>query len=57
MESTRKALACGCSVEPSRDFLGRVVGTIVERGTACVREDHLPGRIVLMPGRDNAKPE
>lgn len=57
MESTRKALACGCSAETSRDFLGRVVGTIVERGTACVREDHLPGRIVLMPGRENAKPE
>jgi hypothetical protein len=47
-------LTCGCEVTTSRDFLGRVVGTIRERSTRCNREDHLPGKVVLMPGRDNA---
>lgn len=47
-------LTCGCSVTTARDFLGRVVGTIVERAAACSRDDHVPGKTVLMPGRENA---
>jgi hypothetical protein len=47
-------LTCGCQVVTSRDFLGRVVGTIRTRSAGCGREDHGPGRVVLMPGRDNA---
>jgi hypothetical protein len=47
-------LACGCQVKTSRDFLGRVVGTIVVRSDRCEREDHVPGHAVLMPGRENA---
>ncbi|MGH9347539.1 MAG: hypothetical protein ACRD26_09765 [Vicinamibacterales bacterium] len=49
-------LACGCGVEVSRDFLGRVVGTIVVKGGACPRDDHEPGRVLIMPGRENARP-
>jgi hypothetical protein len=49
-------LACGCRVETRRDFLGRVIGTVVEKGGECPREDHEPGRVVVMPGRDNARP-
>lgn len=47
-------LTCGCAVATSRDFLGRVVGTITERAAACGREDHVSGKTVLMPGRENA---
>jgi hypothetical protein len=47
-------LACGCAVRTARDFLGRVTGTIVERGAQCPRNDHQTGHVVLMPGRDNA---
>ena len=47
-------LTCGCEVTTSRDFLGRVVGTILVRSNDCSREDHVPGRVVLMPGRENA---
>ncbi|HVB38286.1 MAG TPA: hypothetical protein VND92_07095 [Vicinamibacterales bacterium] len=47
-------LTCGCQVETRRDFLGRVVGTIVERGEGCTRPDHAPGQQVVMPGRENA---
>jgi len=54
---TTATLACGCDVRPSRDFLGRTVGTIVSRGAACPRDDHQPGRVVLMPGREHARPE
>jgi hypothetical protein len=49
-------LNCGCQVTTSRDFLGRVVGTIRTRSTRCSRDDHLPGKVVLMPGRENAGP-
>jgi hypothetical protein len=52
-----QTLGCGCRVEASRDFLGRVVGTIVEKGAQCPRVDHEPGRTVIMPGRENARPE
>jgi hypothetical protein len=48
-------LTCGCRVETSRDFLGRVVGRVIEKGSACGRGDHEPGRMVVMPGRDNAR--
>jgi hypothetical protein len=51
------ALACGCRVTTSRDFLGRTVGRIVERGDACARDDHQPGVVLLMPGREHARPE
>jgi hypothetical protein len=50
-------LACGCRVETSRDFLGRVVGKIVEKGAACVKPEHAVSGVVIMPGRDNARPE
>ena len=49
-------LTCGCTVTTGRDFLGRGIGTIVTRGDTCVRADHDPGRVVLLPGRQNAAP-
>ena len=49
-------LACGCQVTTSRDFLGRVVGTIRTPAARCGREDHATGKVVLMPGRENAGP-
>lgn len=52
-----KILNCGCRVRTGRDFLGRVVGTVIERGPSCARDDHVPGRVVLMPGRESARPE
>ena len=53
----RKTLGCGCVVRTYRDFLGRVVGTIVARGDACPRAEHVPEAVVIMPGRENARPE
>jgi len=53
----RKLLACGCQVQTHRDFLGRVVGTILTRGAECAREEHEPGRVLIMPGRENARPQ
>jgi len=50
-----KALPCGCRVTTARDFLGRVVGTIVQRDESCSRSDHQPGQVVVMPGRENAR--
>lgn len=55
-ESGLLRLNCGCQVVTHRDFLGRVVGTIQARGALCRREDHVPGRVVLMPGRGHAGP-
>jgi len=52
-----QALPCGCTVRTSRDFLGRVVGTIVTRGESCGRADHKPGHVLVMPGRAHARPE
>jgi hypothetical protein len=52
-----KVLTCGCHVDVSRDFLGRAVGTILEKGASCTRADHELGRVVVMPGRDSARPE
>lgn len=51
------ALPCGCRVRTSRDFLGRTVGTVEDRGAACPRADHQPGKVLLMPGREHARPE
>jgi hypothetical protein len=56
-EITRKTLPCGCQVETARDFLGRVVGTVVVKGEACAQTSHVPGQVVLMPGREHARPE
>ena len=52
-----KTLPCGCEVDTSRDFLGRVVGTVLKRGDQCTRVEHTPGQVVIMPGRENARPE
>jgi hypothetical protein len=56
MDQPPVRLTCGCEVTTGRDFLGRVVGTISVRSTGCARDDHAPGHVVLMPGRDNAGP-
>jgi hypothetical protein len=52
-----KFLGCGCHVETSRDFLGRVVGRILEKHPSCQVANHQPGVVVIMPGRENARPE
>jgi hypothetical protein len=52
-----KTLACGCRVRTYRDFLGRMVGTIVTRGTECTKDEHAANHTVVMPGRENARPE
>jgi len=52
-----KTLPCGCEARTYRDFLGRVVGTIVTRSPTCQRGDHAVGQTVIMPGRENARPE
>lgn len=56
-ETARKTLPCGCQVDTQRDYLGRVVGTIVARGEACPRPEHVSGHVVVMPGREHARPE
>jgi hypothetical protein len=56
-ESARKTLPCGCQVDTARDFLGRVVGTIVSQGPGCQQAQHAPGQVVIMPGRENARPD
>ena len=56
-DPVRKTLACGCQVDTVRDFLQRVVGTIVVRGDACQNAQHVPGQVVIMPGREHARPE
>ena len=53
----RKTLPCSCQVDATRDFLGRVVGTIVVHGDQCTNAAHVPGHVVVMPGRENARPE
>lgn len=54
---TRKNLPCGCVVDTHRDFIGRVLGTIVVRPESCVKPEHVTGHVVIMPGREHAKPE
>ncbi len=56
-EGEQKTLGCGCVAATYRDFLGRVVGTIVTRGEQCSRPEHAPGAVIIMPGRENARPE
>ena len=56
-DSAMKTLACGCQVRTYRDFLQRVVGTIVTRGPECASPEHDPGKTVIMPGREHARPE
>jgi hypothetical protein len=56
-EDNRKTLPCGCEVATQRDFLGRVVGTILTRAEHCPRSEHVEGAVVIMPGRENARPE
>ena len=56
-DAVRRTLACGCQVDAGRDFLGRVAGTIVIRGDACPSAEHVPGHVLVMPGRENARPE
>ena len=56
-DAARKTLPCGCQVDTARDFLGRVVGTIVVRGETCSQAQHAPGHVVVMPGREHARPE
>jgi hypothetical protein len=52
-----KTLPCGCEARTYRDFLGRVVGTILSRGADCPRDEHRPGQTVIMPGREHARPD
>ena len=56
-DSEPKQLTCGCTVQTSRDFLGRVVGKITTRGAQCPHDEHNPGHVVVMPGREHARPE
>jgi len=56
-EDATKTLNCGCDVRTYRDFLGRVVATILTRGPGCGRPDHEAGQTIVMPGRENARPE
>lgn len=53
---TPKTLPCGCQARTARDFLGRVVGTIVVKGERCEQALHAPGQVVVMPGREHARP-
>jgi len=56
-DASRETLPCGCQVDTTRDFLGRVVGTIAEKGDACQDARHEVAQVVVMPGRENARPE
>jgi len=56
-DEAEKTLPCGCRVKTYRDFLGRVVGTILARGSDCPKPEHADGQTVVMPGRENARPE
>ena len=56
-DSATKTLECGCAVRTYRDFLQRVVGTVVTQGPQCTRSEHEAGKTIIMPGRENARPE
>ena len=56
-EGDQKTLPCGCVVTAYRDFLGRVVGKVVTRGGQCARAEHEPGQVIILPGREHARPE
>ena len=53
----RTTLACGCVVAPYRDFLGRGVGKVLTRGDQCTRPEHAADQVVILPGREHARPE
>jgi hypothetical protein len=44
-------------VRTARDFLGRVVGTVVVKGERCSQALHAAGQVVVMPGREHARPD
>ena len=56
-ETPATVMACGCEVETYRDFLQRVVGTLLTKGAACEKPEHTVGSVIIMPGRANARPE
>ena len=56
-DSSRKTLACGCQADTARDFLGRVVGTIAVKGEGCRDDRHVSGQVIVMPGREHARPD
>jgi len=56
-DASMKTLACGCDVRTYRDFLQRVVGTIVSKGQECPAVEHEVGKTIIMPGRENARPD
>jgi hypothetical protein len=56
-ETSGKTLPCGCQVQTARDFLGRVVGTVVVKGERCAQALHAPGQVIVMPGREHARPD
>ena len=56
-DAAAKTLDCGCEVRTYRDFLQRVVGTIVTKSAQCARSEHDVGKTIIMPGRENARPE
>ena len=56
-DDAQKTLPCGCVVTTYRDFLGRVVGRILTRGEQCPQPEHAPDKVVIMPGREHARPE
>jgi hypothetical protein len=53
----QKTLACGCQVDATRDFLGRVVGKVITKGETCTHALHVTGAVIVMPGREHARPE
>ena len=55
-QAPTRTLPCGCTARTERDFLGRVVGTILTRREGCTDRRHEPGQVVPMPGRENAGP-
>ena len=56
-DDVRKTLPCGCVVDTQRDFLDRVVGTVVTKGESCSMAQHAAGQVMVMPGREHARPE
>jgi hypothetical protein len=56
MDEASQTLPCGCTARTARDFLGRVVGTILTKAEACGDHRHAVGQVVPMPGRQNAGP-
>lgn len=57
MGAETKKLSCGCEVEIFRDFLGRGLGKILVAGEQCPHRDHGVGYVLVLPGRQYARPE